>query len=419
MDYFTVLFLGTGIGPQLALYLSIGITVLVIASVCLLLNFIVKKAALNMFAGMEKRSKYNWGEVLIKRKLIQRLFFLIPGIVIYFTAPVFKSASDSIQKLALTYISIVVIFVAGALLDSVNDYYSTLPVSNIRPIKGFIQVLKITVVAILTIVIVANLMGKSPILLLSGLGALAAVFSFVFKDLILGLVAGIQLTSNDMLRIGDWIEVPKFGADGEVVELSLSTVKVQNFDKTIVSLPAYALISDSFKNWRGMQDSGGRRIKRSIYIDTESIRFCTEEMMGKFKKFACLLDYIKEKETEISKYNEQRKVDEETLFNGRRFTNIGMFRMYVKNYIKSHPGFNKNLGLMVRQLPPGENGLPLEVYGFADTTVWEVYEGIQSDVFDHLLAIIGEFELRVFQNPTGYDVRQLNNRMIDCEKEFV
>ncbi len=406
MDYFTVLFLKSGIGPQFAIYLSIGIIVLIIASACLASNYIVKMVVLKVFANA-RRDRFNWSEILIRRRLLQRLFFLIPGIIIYFFAPVFKPVQDLIQKLALTYIFVIVIFVLGALLDFVNDYYSTLPISNVRPIKGFIQVLKIIVVSIFIIVIIANLIEKSPFLLLSGLGALIAVFSFVFKDLILGLVAGIQLTSNDMLRIGDWIEVPKYGADGEVVELSLSTVKVQNFDKTIVSLPAYALISDSFKNWRGMQESGGRRIKRSIYIDAGSIQFCTEEMIEKFKKFACLSDYIEKKESEISRYNAEREVGEETLFNGRRFTNIGMFRMYVKNYIRTHPDFNKDLVSMVRQLPPGENGLPLEIYGFADTTTWETYEGIQSDVFDHLFAIIGEFGLRVFQNPTGYDVRQL------------
>lgn len=409
MDFFTILLVEKGINPHLAIYLSIGIIILIILSVCLLANFIIKRIVLSVITHMAKHDRFKWNEILIKRKLFHRLAFFIPGIIVYLAAPVFNSAQEHIQKIIQTYIFLIAIFVISALLDSVNDYYSTLPISNIRPIKGFVQVLKIILFVIISIVIIANLIGKSPLIMLSGLGALAAVFSFVFKDLILGLVAGIQLTSNDMLRIGDWIEVPKFGADGQVAELSLTTVKVQNFDKTIVTLPAYSLISDSFKNWRGMQESGGRRIKRAIYIDTASIRFCDEEMMEKFKKFDCLLDYIDEKEKEISQFNLEKQVDEDSLFNGRQLTNIGMFRMYIKNYIGSHPGFNKDLIQMVRQLPPGENGLPLEIYGFANTTVWETYEGIQSDIFDHLLAIIGEFELRVFQNPSGHDVRQLKN----------
>jgi miniconductance mechanosensitive channel len=237
---------------------------------------------------------------------------------------------------------------------------------------------------------------------------LAAVFSFVFKDSILGFIAGIQLTSNDMLRIGDWIEMSKYGADGDVIDITLNTVKVQNFDKTIVSLPAYALVSDSFKNWRGMTEFGGRRIKRAIYIDMNSITFCTPEMIAKFKKINYLKDYIIEKEQELSRYNKRYNTDVDSFINGRHMTNIGTFRAYIECYLNNNPQLIKGMTQMVRQLPPGENGLPLEIYAFTDDTNWEIYETIQSDIFDHIFSVIDLFDLRIFQNPTGFDMKQIN-----------
>jgi miniconductance mechanosensitive channel len=259
------------------------------------------------------------------------------------------------------------------------------------------------------ILVISNLMGQSPVILLSGIGALSAVVMLVFKDSILGLVAGIQLTSNDMLRVGDWIEMPKYDADGSITDISLNTVKIQNWDKTITTIPTYAMISDSFKNWRGMQNSGGRRIKRSIYIDTNSISFCTPEMIEQFEKIQYLENYILTKQKEINDYNVRYKIDRSSLVNGRALTNIGVFRAYIQAYLEKHPGIHKEMTLMVRQLAPQETGLPIEIYAFTNKTEWAVYEGIQADIFDHILAIAPSFGLRIFQNPTGHDFKQLKD----------
>jgi miniconductance mechanosensitive channel len=260
------------------------------------------------------------------------------------------------------------------------------------------------------IVILANLLGKSPFIYLSGLGAMAAVFSFIFKDSILGLVAGMLLSLNDMLRIGDWIEMPKYGADGDVIDVTMNTVKVQNFDRTITTIPAYALISDSFRNWRGMQETGGRRIKRAINIDTSSVKFCTHDMLDKYKKIHLLNEYIESKEKEIEEYNSINQIDTSLLVNGRHLTNIGTFRIYIANYLKHHPKIHQGLIQIVRQLPPSENGLPLEIYAFTNDINWVNYEGIQADIFDHILAVAKEFDLDIFQNPTGQDIRNIGNK---------
>ena len=254
-----------------------------------------------------------------------------------------------------------------SLLYALNDIYQTFEISKVRPIKGYIQVVNIIIMTFGFILVISNLLGKSPLILLSGIGALSAVLMLVFKDSLLGLVAGIQLTANDMVRVGDWIEMPKFGADGDVIDISLNTVQVQNFDKTITMIPSYALISDSFINWRGMQSSGGRRIKRSLYIDTSSIQVCTEEMIEKFVKVHYLSDYIIQKEREIAEYNAKNEIDRNNPVNGRALTNIGVFRAYISNYLKNHDGINQNMTLMVRQLAHSEHGLPLEIYAFTNS----------------------------------------------------
>ena len=267
---------------------------------------------------------------------------------------------------------------------------------------------KIIIMTFGVILVIANLMGKSPLILLSGIGALSAVLMLVFKDSLLGLVAGIQLTANDMVRVGDWIEMPKYGADGDVIDISLNTVKVQNFDKTITMIPSYALISDSFINWRGMQSSGGRRIKRSYYIDTSSISFCTEEMIEKFIKVSITFQTILfNKESEIAEYNTKNKIDRNNPVNGRALTNIGVFRAYISNYLQNHHGINQNMTLMVRQLAPSEHGLPIEIYAFTNDVKWAVYETVQADIFDHLFAVAPEFGLQLFQNPSGSDLKSL------------
>lgn len=418
MDYFEQMLIDKGFKPDIAVYLSYGIIVLIILLVCFLTNFILKKVVLKIMTRIIKSNKFIWDDIFLERRVIQRMFHAVPGIIIYISAPLFEGAAFVIARLAAVYILISTIFILNALLDAINDIYRTKPISKVRPIKGLLQVIKIILYIIIAIAIIAALMGENPLILLSGIGALAAVFSFVFKDSILGFIAGIQLTSNDMLRIGDWIEMAKYGADGDVIDITLNTVKVQNFDKSIVTIPAYALISDSFKNWRGMVEFGGRRIKRSIYIDVNSIAFCTPEMLEKFKKIEYLKDYINTTEKELNEYNNSNNITHtELLINGRHMTNIGTFRAYIRNYLNQLPSLNREMVQMVRQLTPGENGLPIEICVFTTNTDWEHFEGIQADIFDHIFSVAEEFGLRIFQNPTGYDVKQISACNVNSQND--
>ncbi|WP_246240781.1 mechanosensitive ion channel family protein [Anaerocolumna sedimenticola] len=299
MGYFTEIFTDRGLNSIYAQYLSVCIMILILILLCVIINFIIKRVILKLITKLIESNNHKWDNIMLERQVFKRLSYIVPAIVVYNAAPLFYQYEILIKRFTLTYIFLITLFVLNAILDSANDIYNLYPISRIRPIKGLIQVVKIVVYIIVGIIIIANLMGQSPIALLSGIGALTAVFSLVFKDSILGFVAGIQLTSNNMLQIGDWIEMDKYGADGEVFEVTLNTVKVQNFDKTIVTIPAYALVSDSFKNWRGMQESGGRRIKRAVYIDTTSICFCTDEMIEKFRQIHYLKEYINKKKKNL------------------------------------------------------------------------------------------------------------------------
>lgn len=396
---------GYGMREEMVDYFSYGILILIIILSCILVNIIVKRILLRLLAKIIYGNKYLWDDILLERKVFNRMANLLPGIIVYLFAPAFGLLSTYIARGCAIYIAIVILFVVSALMNAVDDIYRHYPISKIRPIKGMLQVVKIVLYIVVGIVIIGIALDQNPLLMLGGIGALAAVFSFVFKDSILGFIAGLQLTSNDMLRIGDWIEMPKYGADGEVIDITLNTVKVQNFDKTIVTLPAYSLVSDAFKNWRGMTEFGGRRIKRSVIIDITSIRFCTPQMIEKYKKISFLKDYIAEIEDELISYNKQYSTEDELEINKKRLTNVGTFRIYIENYLHSNPHLHKGMPQLVRQLPQGENGLPLEIYAFTDETGFVSFERIQSDIFDHIFAIAEEFELRVFQSPTGYDLR--------------
>jgi len=266
---------------------------------------------------------------------------------------------------------------------------------------------RIFIFVFLGIIALATLMDRSPWLLLSGLGAMTAVLLLIFRDTILGLVASVQLSSNDMVRIGDWIEMPKYGADGDVVDVTLHTVKVRNWDKTITSIPAYQLISDSFKNWRGMSESGGRRIKRAIDIDMTSVRFCDAEMLARFEKFQLITNYVQQRRQEIADYNQAHSIDTSYLINGRHMTNLGTFRAYLVAYLRSHPKIHQDMTFLIRQLPPTATGLPMEIYVFSNDQEWANYEAIQADIFDHVVSVVPLFDLRVFQSPSGYDFRGL------------
>ncbi|MEK3899805.1 MULTISPECIES: mechanosensitive ion channel family protein [unclassified Paenibacillus] len=401
---------GYGVSEQMSVYLSNIIMVLCIAVLSVVANLVAKKIVLKIIIRMINNNRYTWDNIFLEKKVFHKLSHLAPAFIIYYAAPVFPLYQSLITKLALAYMIIVMITVLNALLDAIDAIYRTYEVSKIRPIKGYIQVAKIIMYIIGAIVVISNLMGQNPLILLSGLGALSAVLMLVFKDSILGLVAGVQLSSNDMVRVGDWIEMPKYNADGNVIDITLNTVKVMNFDKTITMIPSYALISDSFKNWRGMEASGGRRMKRSVCIDTSSICFCTKEMIEEFRKVHYLSDYIATRIDEINAYNIEHQINMESKVNGRQLTNIGVFREYVQAYLRNHPKIHKDMTLIVRQLEAGDSGLPLEIYAFSNETTWGVYESVQSDIFDHIFAIIPLFGLRVFQNPTGQDIVNLKER---------
>lgn len=411
MELITTFFAEKGADEKTSIILANLAITIILLLISIFIYLILKHIVLRILTKFIKNSKVKWDDILLKRKVIQRGILIIPGVLMYSIAPIYENEEiiGVIQRLSATYVLIILIFVISSLLDAVDDIYRTMPISNVRPIKGFLQIIKIGAYILIGIVIIATLLDKSPLVLLGGIGAAAAVFSFVFKDSILGFIAGIQLTSNDMLRIGDWIEMSKYGADGDVIDITLNTVLVQNFDKTIVTIPAYSLISDSFKNWRGMREFGGRRIKRSIYIDVNSIKFCSDEMIAKFKRVQYIYDYVVKKEKELEEYNRENKIDTSQNINGRRMTNIGTFRAYLLNYLKNNPGINQEKMIMVRQLAPGENGIPLEIYAFTSDTNWVFYEGVQSDVFDHILAVAEEFDLRIFQAPSGYDLTGMKN----------
>lgn len=394
-----------GIEKKSAEYISYALLTVIILLLCLLINLIAKKLLIKLITPIVKRSKSGWDDALLERKVFQRLSYLVTPLIISIFAGSFPSHEEWIMRCVSAYVILILLIIADALLNAIDDIYRTYDISKIKPIKGILQVVKILAFIIGAIIMIATLIGESPIILLGGLGALSAVFLLVFQSSILGFVAGIQLTSNDMVRIGDWIEMSKYNADGTVIDLTLTTVKVENFDRTITTIPANALMTDSFRNWRGMQTSGGRRIMRSINIDINSIRFCTEDMLLHYERIEFLKDYIQKKREEIDEYNRSRNIDLSEITNGRRLTNIGVFRYYVLNYLKNHPGIHKEMTLMIRQLAPKTEGLPLEIYAFANTTDWVKYENIQSDIFDHLFAVVPQFGLLIYQSPTGNDIQ--------------
>jgi miniconductance mechanosensitive channel len=346
---------------------------------------------------------------MLESQVFSRTAQFVPAIIIYLGAASIPTYSGLIQKVMGLYLIMITVYILDSVLNAVDAIYRTYEVSKARPIKSYLQVIKILVYIFGFIGFAASIMGKSPIYILSGIGAMTAVLMLIFKDSILGLVAGIQLSVNDMVRIGDWIEMPKYNADGDVIDITLNTVKVENFDKTITTIPTYTLISDSFKNWRGMSQSGGRRIKRSIHIDMASIKFCDFQMLKKFERITNLSAYINEKNDEITKYNSSLVADDLIQVNGRNLTNVGVFRAYVQHYLKNHPKVHKNMTIMARQLASTEKGMAIEVYCFTNDTNWGNYESVQADIFDHLIAILNTFELRVYQSPSGYDMQMMGS----------
>jgi len=372
-----------------------------------LANFVAKRLILSVVRSLVLRSRTSWDDSLVQRRVFSKLSHLAPALVLYTMMPLALEGYGLLTSLhtnaALIYMILVGVLTIDSLLNAAHDIYETFDISKEVPIKSFLQVLKLVLYFVSGIFILSILLNRTPLYFLSGLGALTAVLMLIFKDAILGFVAGIQLTANRMVAPGDWVEMPRYGADGNVVEMTLTTVKIQSWDKTITTVPAYALISESFKNWKGMEQSGGRRIKRAIHIDMNSIRFCTEEMIGRFSKIQYISEYVEKKRAELSEHNRSVNVDDSSLANGRRMTNIGTFRAYVEAYLGNHPMVSQEMTLIIRQLAPGEHGLPIEIYVFCTDTRWAHYEAIQADIFDHILAVLPEFDLRVFQSLSGSD----------------
>ena len=389
------------------------IVLLLVIAVTVGIDYTCRYIFLGLFKRFAKRTKNQWDDLIVERKIINKLMHLIPAILVYIMLPLALPRAEMptllgiLQMICSIYIVAVILRFINAALNLLLEIYNRKEAFKNKPLKGFVQIIQVLVFFVGFIIIISILIGKSPATLFAGLGASAAILMLVFKDTILGFVAGIQLSANDMLRPGDWITMTKYGADGTVIEVTLNSIKVRNFDNTITMIPPYALVSDSFQNWRGMQESGGRRVKRSINIDMNSVRFCTPEMLDKFRKISLLTEYIDTKQQELERYNKEHNIDGSIKVNGRRQTNLGVFRAYLVNYLKSNPDVNKDLTCMVRQLQPTEKGIPMELYFFAATTVWIPYEGIQSDVFDHILAVLQEFDLQVFQEVSGSDLRHL------------
>lgn len=408
MGFVKEMLIDRGISEVVAGYLSFSIELILLIIICILANFITKRVVLNIISKTVYKNNIKWDDFLVERKVFHRISNIVPFVIIYISSPIFGSFEEVIQRTSQAIILVISILVISAILNAIDDVYKTYPISKIRPITGTLQIVKILSCILIGIALAATLSGTNPIAILSGIGVLSALISIIFKDPILGFVAGIQLTTNDMIRIGDWVEMTKYGANGHVIEIHLSTIKIQNFDQTIVSVPAYAFMSDSFKNWRGISEAGGRRIMRSILIDISSIKFCSEEMIEHFKKINYLKHYIADKEKEFKKHNNESKHDTNFLINGKHLTNIACFRAYIEEYLKSNSRISKEHTIMARQLAPNENGLPIEIYVFTTDIDLKKYEEIQSDIFDHLFAVVNEFQLRVFQNPSEYDIKQIS-----------
>jgi miniconductance mechanosensitive channel len=407
-SHYTELLVNQGLSPTTAdLVVRIGLVAAMVL-LAFLANWIAKRVILRAVKAITRITPFKWDNIMVETGVFTRLSHLAPALVIDALGPVALGTNPAvlagIEDATSIYLIVIALMVLSALLNAVQLIIAGTARGATVPIKGFTQAIMLIATIIAVVFGLSTVMGKSPLYFFSGIGALMAVFILVFKDALLGFVAGIQISVNQMVRVGDWIEMPKAGADGDVIDVSLTTVKVRNWDKTITTIPTYSLISDSFKNWRGMSESGGRRIKRSLFIDMQSVRFADAAMLEQWQKFRLLKPYLKEKLAEIAEENARRGDDLGELGNGRRLTNLGTFRAYCVAYLRAHPRIHQDMTFLVRQLQPTENGLPLEIYVFTNDIRWPIYEGIQADIFDHMLAIIDQFGLRVFQSPSGRDI---------------
>ncbi len=413
--------------------LAAFLIILLIISIAWIAHFFTRQIIVRIVHRVAKRTKTSWDDILVKNKVFRGLAHLVPAFILFYTADFsypelhqeladldistvealsvdyYFSLAGFIARIARIYFIVIIVFVANSTLNAAMEIYNTTEYSHHRNIKGYVQLVKILVYFMAGIMTIAALLGKDPTVLLAGLGALAAVLILVFKDTILGFVASIQLSANEMVHIGDWISMKSHNADGTVIDITLNTVKVQNWDKTIATIPTYALVADSFNNWKGMEESDGRRIKRSVSLDMSSIKFCDSAMLNRFEKFELIRDYVIQKENELKDHNKKKKISDEDYISGRHQTNVGVFRRYLEVYLRQHPMINIEMTFLVRQMQPTGKGLPIEIYVFSKDQEWANYESIQADIFDHIFAVIPEFELKVFQEPTGSDVSKIGS----------
>jgi miniconductance mechanosensitive channel len=405
------LLLEMGIGIEYAVYIELILNGAILFLICYIANYFTKKVILRTVIAITKKSKNQWDDVLVEERVFSSLSHIVPAIILEFTYvflfKYFEFLTPYMGRMITVYIEVVVAITVLNFINAIAHISGKSKLFKDKPVDSFQQLARIIVFIVLGILLVSELMGVHPGTILTAMGAMTVVIMLIFKDTILGFVASIQISSNNMLKVGDWIVFEKFGADGTVMMVNLTTVKIQNWDKTISTIPTYSFISEGFINWRGMEESGGRRIKRSILIDMTSVKFLDEKLRSKLLSFHYLAPYLKKKEIELSKHNEDHKVNLVEKVNGRNLTNLGSFRAYLGNYLRDNKMVNQEMTFLVRQLDPTENGLPIEIYVFSKDQEWANYEAIQSDIFDHVIAIIPEFDLKIFQNPTGFDFKSI------------
>ena len=398
-----------GLDPIMQTLISLAL--LIVAA--WLANWVVKRILVRGLVRVLQATPVGKDQLLQDSKVISRLANIVPALILSAGIGLIPGLPEAmvtvVRNVCGAFIILTIALAITNTLTVVNAVYERRPKAAMKPIKGYIQVVNIVIYSIATILIIATLIDRSPLILLSGLGAMAAVLMLIFQDTLLSLVASVQISSNDIVRVGDWIEMPALSADGFVMDIALHTVKVQNWDKTVTTIPTKRLISDPFKNWRGMQESGGRRIMRALMLDQQSIHFLSEDEERQLRRFRLLDRYLDEKSTEISEWNNKLEESGKEPVNTRRLTNIGTFRAYVEHYLRAHPGINLDMTFIVRLLEPTAEGLPLQIYCFTNTVAWVPYEAIQGDIFDHLLAILPEFGLQVYQAPSGHDMRAMGS----------
>ncbi len=401
-----------GVEPDMAQFLKMVILVIAAGIFALILWKIAQYFIKRFLKRIVQRTSTSWDDVLMEKGAFRKLGYLIPAIYITGVLPFvfadYPSLVPAIKTLTSAYIALVVVRIIISFISASNVYFSRSEKYKDKPISSFTQLAKLGVWIVGIIFVLSILIDRNPLALFGAMGAVSAVLLLIFKDSILGFIASIQLTINDMVRIGDWVSVPKYGADGDVLAIFLTTIKVRNWDNTISTVPTYSFISDSFKNWRGMQESGGRRIKRAINFKISSVQFCDDNLLARYAKIELARPHIEKRREEIIAYNADKKVDTvASIVNGRRMTNIGIFRAYILNSLRHNPNINQDMICMVRQLEPTEFGVALEIYCFSRIKSWIEYEGIQSDIFDHILATAKHFDLEVFENPASADLQKL------------